>query len=67
MHLTCCIRLVKSLTASGIPVAGAQYVAGVNVDNPMFDFIQHAKSVVVSSVLQGLPAMVMQHTGNTSW
>ena len=51
VHLACCIRLVKSLTASGTLVAGAQYVAGVNVDDPMLDFVQHAKSVVAASVL----------------
>ena len=46
-----CIRLIKSLTASDTLVAGAQYVAGVNVDDPMLDFVQHAKPVVASSVL----------------
>ena len=51
VHLTCCLRLVKSLIASGTLVAGAQYVTGVNVDDPMLDFVQQAKSVVASSVL----------------
>ena len=34
--------LVKSLTASGTLVAGAQYVAGVSIDDPMLDFVQRA-------------------------
>ena len=51
VHLACCIRLIKSLTASGTLVAGAQYVAGVNVDDPVLDFVQHSKPVVASSVL----------------